>query len=141
MIKLSTNPEPRVLRQFAFLAVVGLPLIAALVLRLCSAFAWTHPALLATAGAGVGQLALHQAGATAPTRWLFVGIMVVAAPIGFVVSHLLLATIYYLVITPFGLVFRLVGRDMIGRRIDRSARTYWTDRGEPRPATSYLKLY
>ena len=56
-------------------------------------------------------------------------------------DHVLMASIYYLLITPFALVFRLIGRDVIGRRIDRTLPTYWRDRGAPRPASSYFKLY
>lgn len=141
MIKLQFRPEPRVLRQFAFLALIGLPAIAWLVLRLCGAFTWTHPAILSAAGVAVLQLGLFLASIDVLTRALFVVIMVVAAPIGFVISHVFLAAIYYLVITPIGLVFRLIGRDAIGRRIDRNAATYWHDRGQPRPASSYFKLY
>jgi hypothetical protein len=130
-----------VLRQFAFLAVIGLPLIAALVLRLCGVFAWTHPALLATAAVGVLQLVAFLGGITAVTHAVFVTIMVVAAPLGFVISHVLIAAVFYLVITPIGLVFRLMGRDALKRRLDRSAPTYWTERRTPRPASSYFKLY
>ena len=141
MIKLQLKPEPRVLRQFAFLAVVGLPLIAALVLRLCGAFAWTHPALLGAAALGAVQLGLFLAGITAITHAVFVTIMIVAAPLGFVISHVLIAVVFDLVITPLALVFRLTGRDVLGRRLDRAATTYWTERRTARPATSYFKLY
>jgi hypothetical protein len=61
-------------------------------------------------------------------RWIrpvFVTWMRLAYPIGWTVSHLMLATIYYLVITPIGLVMRLLGRDPLQRRWDRQASTYW----------------
>jgi hypothetical protein len=141
MIKLQLRPEPRVLRQFAFLALLGLPAIAWLVLRLCHAFEPMHPVMLAAVGVAVLQLVLSLASIDALTRALFVAIMIVAAPIGFVISHVFLALIYYLVITPIGLFFRLTGRDVIGRKIDRNAASYWHDRGQPRPASSYFKLY
>lgn len=141
MIKLQLRPEPHVLRQFAWLALVGLPAIAWLVLRMCGAFTWTHPAMLAAGGLAVLQLGLFMASIDVLTRAVFVAIMLVAAPIGFVISHVFLAVIYYLVITPIGLVFRLIGRDAIGRRLDPGAASYWRDRGQPRPASSYFKLY
>lgn len=141
MLKLDLHPKPNVLRQFAFVAVVGLPLIAALVLRLCGVFSWTHPALLAAAGVGVAQCLVFLAGFTPLTRWLFVVLMVVALPFGFVLSHLLMAVIYYLVMTPIGLVFRLIGRDAMGRKIDRTKTSYWHDRGPQRSPASYFKLY
>ncbi|MEO6598155.1 MAG: SxtJ family membrane protein [Planctomycetota bacterium] len=141
MIELNLKPEARILRQFAFVAVIGLPMIAAVVLRFAAAFTWTHPAMLGAAGLGILQLVLYQSGVEFVTRALFVGIMVVAMPIGFVVSHVLMATIFYLVITPIGLVFRLVGRDALGRKLEPNRNSYWRDRGPARDSASYFKLY
>jgi hypothetical protein len=67
--------------------------------------------------------------------------MLVAYPIGLVVSTVLIGVIFYALITPIGLVFRVIGRDVMGKRLDKSAATYWHVRGAPRPATSYFKLY
>lgn len=141
MIKIDFHPDARILRQFAWLAVLGLPLVAGLVLRLFGAFAWTHPVFLAAAAAGVLQLGLFLAGVSALTRWAFVGLSVVAMPIGFVLSHVLIAGIYYLVFTPIGLVFRLIGRDALGRRLDPGKASYWHVREAVRPPSSYFKLY
>jgi Saxitoxin biosynthesis operon protein SxtJ len=52
--------------------------------------------------------------------------MTAAYPMGWLISHSLLAVIYYLVITPIGLAMRLGGRDPLQRAPDRSATTYWT---------------
>ncbi len=141
MLKLDLNPKPNILRQFAFVAVVGLPLIAFVILRLCGAWSWTHPAFLSAVGLGLVQLALFLAGWQPLTRWVFVVLMVVALPFGFVVSQVLMALIYYLVMTPIGLVFRLIGRDAMGRKIDRTKTSYWHDRGPARSPASYFKLY
>ena len=51
--------------------------------------------------------------------------MCAAFPIGWVVSHALMAAIYYLVITPMAVAMRLLGRDPLDRRFDRDATTYW----------------
>lgn len=40
-------------------------------------------------------------------------------------TRLLLALVFYLVITPIGLIMRLLGKDPLERKIDRSAPTYW----------------
>ena len=55
-------------------------------------------------------------------RLLYLGWMRVFYPIGWVVSHLLLAIVYYLVLTPIGLVMRLFGGDPMHRGFDRSAK-------------------
>ena len=50
---------------------------------------------------------------------------VLAFPIGWVMSHVILAIVFYLVFTPIGLFFRLRGRDPMQRRFDPQAKTYW----------------
>jgi hypothetical protein len=52
--------------------------------------------------------------------------MAVVYPIGWLISHALIAMVFYLVITPIGLVIQLCGRDPLQRKLDRSAKTYWT---------------
>ena len=142
MFKLDLDPPKRQLQQFAFIAVVGLPLIALVVLRFCGlGWAFGHPAVLIALGVGVLQLVLFLAGFRPLTRAVYVVLMIVALPIGFVLSHVLMAVIFYLVMTPIGLVFRLIGRDAMGRKRDPKARSYWHDRGPARSPASYFKLY
>lgn len=60
--------------------------------------------------------------------WLkpvFVGLSIATRPIGWVVSHLLLAVIYHGLFTPIGLALRLFGRDPLEARLDRSSTSYW----------------
>jgi hypothetical protein len=141
MIKFDLNPEQRVIRQFAWFAVAGLPLIAWFVLSIIGTFTWSHPAFLIVAGVGFAQLLLYIVGVHAISRWLFIGVTVLAVPIGFLVSHLMLAIIFYLLITPIGLLFRLTGRDVIGRKLDPKATTYWQTRDGERAPSSYFNLY
>jgi hypothetical protein len=69
-------------------------------------------------------------------RLVFVGMSYLAWPIGFVVSHIVLAAVYYLVLTPIGLIMRLFGYDPMRRGFDREAASYWVERpaaaAEPR---------
>ncbi len=61
-------------------------------------------------------------------RLVFVGMSYLAWPIGFVVSHVVLAAVYYLVLTPIGLLMRVFGYDPMARRFDREAASYWHER-------------
>ena len=54
-----------------------------------------------------------------------------------VVSFVLLAVFYYLLITPVGLFFRLTGRDILQRKFDASAESYW----HPRRPAGNIKRY
>jgi hypothetical protein len=49
-----------------------------------------------------------------------------------VLSPVLLALFYYTVITPIGLLMRLVGKDPL--RLKRNRETYWIERQPPGPA-------
>lgn len=141
MLKLDLNPKRQVLAQFAWIAVAGLPLLTGLVLRWTVGFTWDHPVFLGIAGFGVLQLLLFLVGVQFATKVAYVALTLVAMPIGFVISHVLLATIYYLMFTPLGLLFRLVGRDQLGKKLEPQRPSYWHDRGPPKPASSYFKLY
>ena len=59
-------------------------------------------------------------------HFIFRAWMAAVYPIGWFISHMLLAIIYYLLITPIGLVVRLFRSDPLQRDFDRSATTYWT---------------
>lgn len=60
--------------------------------------------------------------------------------IGRVIGLVLLPLIFFLVITPLALIFRLQGRDVLQRR--RGATTYWTTRDDgPRDADFYRRQF
>jgi len=74
-------------------------------------------------------------------RRVWIAMMVSLSPIGWVMSHLILGFIYYLVLTPVGLGLRLAGRDPLHRRFDRGAKSYWIDRGGKPEAERYFRQY
>ena len=51
-----------------------------------------------------------------------------AFALGWVNTRILLGVFFYLIITPVGLFMRLVGKDILDTKIDRSAKTYWKRR-------------
>ena len=62
---------------------------------------------------------------------IFVAWLAAVFPIGWVVSHLLLSVVFYLVVFPIGLLVRLFGYDALRRRREPDAESYWIER-EPR---------
>lgn len=91
---------------------------------------------------GMG-LGLHLAGLAVPQvlRGIFVGLSVLAFPIGYVVSHLLLGMIFYLLVTPLGWVLRAFGHDPLQRNFQRESATYWEPHEPTRDARRYFKQY
>jgi hypothetical protein len=61
-------------------------------------------------------------------RWVYVAWMVLAFPIGWTISTVILALMFFLVFTPVALVFRLKGRDALGLKPKPDAATYWVDK-------------
>jgi hypothetical protein len=72
---------------------------------------------------------------------MYIGWMTAAAPIGWTISHFVLGLVYYVVLTPIGLVMKLFGYDPMTRKIDRRAATYWVERPPQRDAASYFRQF
>lgn len=56
------------------------------------------------------------------------GWMGISFLMGFFMSHLILALMYYLVFTPMALVMRALGKDPLRLKRDRNATSYWLKR-------------
>ncbi|HLU39138.1 MAG TPA: SxtJ family membrane protein [Planctomycetota bacterium] len=137
MLKIDFHPKDDQLRQFAWFSLVGFPLIGWVLHWRFSAsptVAWTLT--------GIG-LAVFIAGMANPrlVKPVFVGLMLIAVPIGFVLSTAVLVLLYYGLFTPVALLFRLTGRDKLQRRLDPSAASYWCTRPASIPAARYLRMY
>lgn len=72
-------------------------------------------------------------------RLVYIALSYATYPIGFVVSHVVLAIIYYLVFTPIGLIMRRLRYDPLTRRFDAKATSYWQVRTNPKPTASYFR--
>ena len=48
--------------------------------------------------------------------------------IGFFVSRIILFILFFAVLTPIGLITRLLGKDILDQGIDRTRQSYWHDR-------------
>jgi hypothetical protein len=123
LIELNTNPTIRQLRQFGGLWLGVLSLLAAL--------AWRsgRPVPVAAVLAALAVL-VPAIGWVAPRflRWVWIGMSLVAWPIGTAVSFTVLTLVFLAVVTPLGLVMRLLGRDPLDRRIEPESASYWTPR-------------
>ena len=70
-------------------------------------------------------------------RPIYVGWMILAFPIGWTVSQVTLALIFYGLFTPIGLLFRLIGRDALHRAHRPGLETYWS----PKPSVTDPRRY
>ncbi|MBT3200336.1 MAG: hypothetical protein HN350_10515 [Phycisphaerales bacterium] len=135
MIEINKNPTRRTLRQFAliggvFAAIVGY-------LALASAGHWISASIVWAIGALVAILGLVK---PKYVRGIYLGASYMTAPIGIVVSLIVLGIVYYGVVTPIGIVMRLLGRDAMNRRPDPAVETYWLQRHES-PQERYFRQF
>ena len=47
--------------------------------------------------------------------------------------------LFFVTITPIGLVMRLSGKDFLRLRLDKDAKSYWIDRAPPGPPPQSMK--
>lgn len=68
--------------------------------------------------------------------------MGLAMCIGWFVTRVILLVLFYLVVTPLGLISRLCGRNSLNLGFDRKAEPYWSLKAKPRPEReTYEKQY
>lgn len=137
MIEINRNPTRRQLRQFAgilfpaFCATVGLIAFKGLDTPTWAFAIWTF---------GLVSMALGLA-IPAVAKLLFLGLSYATLPIGWVLSHVVLMIIYYLLMTPIGFIYRRLTRDRLRRGIDRSRKSYWRPRPGDVPTSRYFRQY
>ena len=74
-------------------------------------------------------------------RPIYLGFMYLVYGIGWTLSHVMFSFIYYIVLTPIGLIMRAFGYDAIQRRIDHKATTYWVKRDANIESSRYLRQF
>lgn len=71
---------------------------------------------------------------------IFVGWMILAFPLAWTVSLVLLGSIYFLIITPIGWTMRRLGHDPLKLRSHKTD-SYWETRSNHNDPSRYLKQY
>jgi len=145
MIEINLRPDESTLRQFGFIALVGFAFVALIAWFEVLIFAFglgdARPIVAGVFAGLAGLSALFSLVYPKANLPIYVGLTIVSYPIGFVLSYVIMGTLFYVLITPVALFFKLTGRDSMHRRFDPEAVTYWS---EPRPARgpeSYFKQY
>src|SRR2546425_11823988 len=136
MIDSTREPTRSDLRVFGLLSAVFFAAAGAV-----ARFRFHGPLSLAVVIWGVGAVVTVAYAVLHPLRRpLYLSWMRLSSPLGWIVSHLAVAAVYYLVLTPIGLALRAVGRPPLRQRLERAAATYWTDCAS-RDVSSYFRTY
>ena len=128
--EISWRPSDRQLRGFAF---------GCLLFSLLFAARWNFLAGLLI---GVG-IVIATIGLLRPQwiRPLYMTWTIAVFPIGWTISKLVLALLFYGVFTPLGLLFRLLGRDTLNLKLQPGAESYWITKETPKDPRRYLQQY
>jgi hypothetical protein len=131
--EVTARPSPRTLRQFAGLFLIVFAILAGL--RVWRGDTGTTTIVLGAVGVVVGLLGLIQPEAV---RYVYTGWMIAAFPIGWTISRVIVTALFYLVFTPFALVFKLLGRDALHLQRRKALATYWArTKGDESPESYY----
>jgi len=134
MIAIQWNPDRKQLRQFAG---IWFPAFCALVgWSIARKTGHWHEVEIGWATAGIISIA----GLVFPPliRPIFVGLILLTYPIGWVVSHVLLGLIFYGIVTPIGIILRVTGHDPLQINAPLGNSLWKSSTGKTDPA-SYLR--
>lgn len=137
LIEVNWYPKSKELRNFAIIALVA-SVIVALLLYVLKGVGIQWVILIIAAGFGIF---LSSFVSLRLTRIIYLGLILVTFPIGWAISMFLLTAFYFLLLTPLGLIFRLLGRDPLSRRFDPDAKSYWLSRRQIENLDRYFHQY
>jgi hypothetical protein len=136
LVEINRNPTRRDLNLFGaawlvFFAAAGFVLWRRGAGVPLAALAWTAAATVPAVGW------------TAPRfmRLMYLGMSYLGLPAGWAISLILMAVVYYAVLTPIGLVMRLLKHDPLTRTFPGGAMSYWRPRQPPRDASRYFRQF
>lgn len=119
-------------RSFGLVFLVALLLIAA--------YLWWHgrggAVYFAAAGLAFGALGLFVPHVLAPANWIWTKFGLLLHRL---ISPIIIASLFFLVITPVGLLMRAVGQTPLAVKFDKSAQSYWITRTPAGPRPDSLK--
>jgi len=137
LIEINWHPGSKELRNFGAIALIASALIAIL-LYVLKGLGIQWAAIIFAVGfiiflSSVISLKL--------TRMIYLGLILLTLPIGWAVSFILLAAFYFLLLTPLGFLFRLMGRDPLRRKFDSTTESYWLTRRPPDKLDRYFHQF
>jgi hypothetical protein len=137
LLTINRNPSTRELRSFGLLFFPAFLAMVAWISYRASG-SWIGPGICAGLAFSTVTMAVT---VPAALRSVWLLTMCVTYPIGFVISHILMAFAYYLVLTPAGVLLRLAKGDPLRRAADPAARSYWVRRPEQPDPERYFRQF
>ena len=137
LVEMNWHPDHRQCRQFGWGGLVILPLIA-LVIGWHGRLPLGWAIGLAVAGVVIFTLSRISDSLVRPVQ---VALTLLALPIGWVMSYVILAVFYFGILTPLAVVFKIIRRDALHRKPDKAATTYWAPHRQPASMRQYFNQF
>jgi hypothetical protein len=110
--------DKKTLKKFGITMAVAFLVIAGLIFLRQRRI---YPPLLVISGIFLGAGVAYPAA----LKYVYHSWMRLALVLSWVNTRLILLLMFYLIFTPIGLALRLIGRDLLGRRIEKGMASYW----------------
>lgn len=133
LIEFESAPSPSMQRWFG-LSLAGLLLIFAFLLRHTS----INIAIFLSVVAALSVMVYYSLPAT--QYYIIRAWQRLTHPLAWAVSHALLATVFFLVVFPMGMIARMIGYDPLRLR-RRDSSTNWTERRSQDDVSRYFKQF
>ncbi len=137
LVSLNLSPSDKQLKDFGFISLIMFFVIGLLLLGLGKIPA---KGFMVFCLVGIVLYLLSRISVVL-IKPIYLGMILLTFPIGWVVSHLMMALFYYGIITPVSLFFRLLNRDPLCRRYEPDAETYWLRYKQKRSAKDYFRQF
>lgn len=134
LVEINWKPDSTELRKFGVAMIVGFAIIGGV-------FYWRGHAQIAYGcfifGATAGALGLSGLKIALPVYWAW---MSIAFVMGNVMGRVILGAVFYLLITPIGIMRKLAGADPLRLKRPKTD-SYWLDHEAPDEPESYEKQF
>lgn len=145
LTEINLRPTRHELRQFGWIALAGFALLGGWIFWKGTLFGCN----LGSAAPAVSYIlwglavltGMFSAVAPKANYPLYVTLIIVTWPIGFVLSHIIMGIVFFGVITPMGLLFRIIGRDSLNRRFEPQTKSYWVPHAPPDKIERYFRQF
>ena len=136
LIEVNRNPGKKELAWFGLIFLAFFGLIGGLMW-----FKFQRPGMARWVFGCAGAVTLLYYAVPPFRRLLYLAWMYAAYPIGWVMSHVVLGIVFYLVFTPIGLIMRLFGKDPMQRGFRDDGGSYWREHDPHRQPGRYFRQF
>jgi len=104
--------------------------VGAMLLLIAAFLFWKERASFAYFAIPGGSLMVLGAIIPLVLKQIFIGWMAFAVVMGFVMTRVILTVLYFGMFTPIALVLKVLGKDLLEEKWDKSAGSYWVKRDQ-----------